>query len=204
MKKKVLVIFFLLHLMVIVALSITSIVEAFRSFHYKKKGDIPILTSFKNSIYSRKYLHNFLILSGTNTGYGFYGISVSTEKFLEVELYDSSKNLIKTELYFNFNTINGFSRFKSYASHLSNYINDTDELIKTDSSAKAKPIIAFRKSYIEKVFKYLGRSVASNTPHCHSYKVKLNTIVPINVWDSKEKQENPKRYVIKEIEFNTI
>jgi hypothetical protein len=201
--KKALSIFFLLHLLVIMALSITSIVEAFISFHHKKKANIPILTSFKNVIYSRKYLHNFLILSGTNTGYGFYGISVSTEKFLEIELYDSSKKLIKADIYFNFNTVNGFSRFKSYASHLSNYINDTEEMIKTDTLPQSKANIAFREKYIEKVFKYLGNSIAKGTPNCHSYKVKLNTVVPINVW-SKEKQENPKKYVIKEIEFNSI
>lgn len=199
MKKKI-ALFFLFHFIIIATLSVYLVIDSFVDVHYQKKSNIPVIGFLKDNVYDSKYFRNYLILSGINTGYGFYGISVSTEKYLEIDLYDSARQIIKKDNYFNFSTTSGFSRFKGYASHLANYINDTNEFLQKDNSEETKLNTAIREKYIEKVFKWLGKDIAASTPGCAYYKIKLNTVIPVNVWKQKE-NEKLLIYVIKEIEF---
>jgi len=190
----------LFHFAIILTSSLYLVIDSFVDFNYHKKVNLPVIGFLKDDVYDNEYFRNYLTVSGINTGYGFYGISVSTEKYLEIELYDSAKQLIKKDKYFNFSTTSGFSRFKGYASHLANYINDTKELLEKDSSEETKFNTGIREKYIEKVFKWMGKDIAAATPNCAYYKIKLNTVIPVNVWQQTT-TEKLLVYVIKEIEF---
>ena len=98
-------------------------------------------------------------------------------------------------------TTSGFSRLKGYASHLSNYIHDTKELLQSNTSKEGQRDIELREKYTEKIFKWLGKNIAHTTNGCTSYKVRLITIIPADIWQ-QTKKEPPQVYVIKEIEFS--
>lgn len=200
--KKRLSVFFILHFSIVLTLSAYTIITSYTDIHYNKKPNIPVLSFLKHSIYENKYFSNYLILSGINTGYGFYGINTATEKFISLELYDSNRNLIKDDAYFNFSTTSGYSRFKGFASHLANHISETESLLlKKDSTEAGKKIAELQELYTNKIFKWLGKNIARQTLGCAYYKIKLITIVPVNIW-KQVKNTIPQIYVYKELEFS--
>ncbi len=200
--QKRLSIYFLFHFLLIIILSIILLVDGYIGYKYDKKKVPVIINILKTNIYGNNYVSKYLELTGINTGYGFYGINVSTDKYFEIELYDSSKRIIKTDQYFNFSTMGGYSRFKSYASHLANYISDTKEQMQNDSNSVNRKNVEVREKYINKIFKWLGKNIAANTAGCTSYKTKLMTVVPFDIWKVAN-TELPRVYVNKEIEFPT-
>lgn len=143
----------------------------------------------------------YFILSGTNTGYGFYGIRAATEKYFTATFFDSEGRELKSDRYFDLSSPNGYSRLKGYAAFLANYITDTEKMKKENSpNAATQNFIQFREKYVEKVFKWLGQKEATLIPGCVSYKVTLLTIVPVDIWLDRSKIK-PELYVVKEKHF---
>ncbi len=200
MSKK-LTIFFVLHFFIVITLAAYMEIKDTIFHFYDKRVSIPVLGDLKNKVYDNKYFTNYLILSGINTGYGFFGLGVSTDKYLTVTLYDSSKNMIDSTDYFNFRTQTAYNRFKGYASFLANYIQETEEIALKDKSIKGIEICKTRNLYINKTFKWLGKNYSAlKNVNSRSYKVKLSTIVSNNIWEEND-NKNLQIYDIKEIEF---
>lgn len=193
-----LTIFFIVHFFIVLTLAAYLTITTYVNVHERRHPNVPVLGFLKEKVYDNKYFNNYLVFSGINTGYGFYGIRTAMENTLTIELYDSSKKFIKEDAFFNFSTTSGFSRFQGFAAHLASQLGDIEVLVK-DSSAAAKQFVKFRGMYVEKVFKWLGRKIARETAGCAYYKIKLNTVVPVDIW--RDSMETPKIYVIKEMEF---
>lgn len=58
---------------------------------------------------------------------------------------------------------------------MANYISDTKKLIQEDSLSD---LVKFRREYITKSMKWLGKKKAYSIPNCSSYRVELLTVVP--------------------------
>lgn len=160
---------------------------------------IPGLDYLVNNVYNNdKCGHGYLIISGINTGYGFFGTSVSTQKFFTLEVYDSSKNLILSDNKFGFRTTTGYERFNGFPTHLMNFIYEIDKDKKKKGNTKD---IELREQYLYKALKYLGKNVAQRYKKAKTYKVKLNTVVPYDIWADKKFRKN-QVYVKTEFEYS--
>ncbi|UGU16863.1 hypothetical protein LS482_03085 [Sinomicrobium kalidii] len=206
MKKALLILFFTGHLLLIFFQSIWTTIDGFWSFHYNKRPYIPVFNLLKQNQYTDPYY----FLTGTDTGYGFYGIHASTEKYVRATYLDSLDRVIKTDRYFNLSSTNGISRLEGYASFLVNYVAETKKIIEADTSSivdnspdvlNLRTDYKFRKDYVVKTLKWLGKKEASDLSGCTSYKVELLTIVPVDIWERKERKTKPKIYVVQEGTF---
>jgi hypothetical protein len=195
MKKYTLIIFFSFHLILVFFQGLNTTIDGYWSYHYNNIPDVPVLRIFKQNRFTDPYY----ILTGINTGYGFYGIKTSSKKFLRLTFLDSTQNLIKFDRYFGLTTSNGVSRLNGYASYLANHIADTQKLIEKDSLSQKKDadVIKFRKNYVTKSMKWLGKPLARNLEECYFYKVELLTIIPEEVKEIKNNSK-PELYVIQE------
>lgn len=187
-------VFFALHLSAIFFHAVWTTLDGYWNFHHNKLLDIPVLKWFKQHRLTTPYY----LLSGINTGYGFYGIKASTEKFFRVSYYGENDSILKVDNYFGLTRSNGIARLGSFSSYMTNYIGDTDRL--TDSNQiNIKEIddkvLAFRRDYILKIFKWMGRSSLSSSHE--AYKVDLITVLPkgLTINDDSSKLE---LYVIQE------
>ncbi len=205
MKKKILVLFFTGHLLLIFFQAFWANIDSYWNFHYDESLSIPLLSLLKQN----KYTEPYYVFSGTNTGYGFYGTHTSTEKYLKIIFLDSNDREINSDRYFKLSGTNAIKRLEGYASFLTNYVADTQKLIETDttSTSDTNPSVVllrknyqYRKDYVVKTLKWLGKQKAKNIPGCASYKVKLMTIVPQDVWERKRKIK-PNLYVVQEGTF---
>lgn len=192
MKKRLLVLFFTVHLLLILFQSIWATIDGYWSFHFNKKPYVPVFSWLKQNTRTELYY----MLSGTNTGYGFYGIKTSTKKYLLITFLDSTGNIIKSGRYFHLSTSNGISRLGGYASYLANYIADSKKIADADTTGISSEIIEFRRNYITKILKWFGKE-ASAIAGSASYKIKLLTIVPENIW-YRPRNNEPELYVIQE------
>ncbi|MDF2931620.1 MAG: hypothetical protein K0R36_951 [Chryseobacterium sp.] len=169
LKQFLLTLFFLVHLVLIFFQGINTTIDNYWSFHYKSKSDFPkLFTQNENN-------ELYYILTGINTGYGFYGIKTSSKKYFKISYYDNHNNLILTDRYMGLNSTNGIQRFGGYSSYMANYVADTEKLIKEDSLSD---LVKFRRLYITKSMKWLGKKKANLIPNCSSYRVELLTVVP--------------------------
>lgn len=202
MKKKILILFFTGHLLLIFFQALWANINSYWSFHFDKSLSIPVLNMLKQN----KYTEPYHVISGTNTGYGFYGTHTSTEKYLKIIFLDSSDKEIKSDRYFKLKGTNGIMRLEGYASFLTNYVADVDKLIKIDTTSpldtspgvlRLRKDYKFRKDYILKTLKWLGKREAKSVTDCASYSVKLLTIVPEDVW-SRNRKIKPNVYVVQE------
>ncbi|SFW77893.1 hypothetical protein SAMN02927921_04279 [Sinomicrobium oceani] len=193
MKKHILIIFFTFHLLLIFFQAVWTTVDGYWIYHFNKAPDVPGLNLFKQNPRTELYY----ILSGTNTGYGFYGIKTSTEKFLRLTFFDDTGKIIGSDRYFGLSTRSGMARLGSYASYLANYIADTEKLQEDETrSPENKGFIEFRKDYVRKALKWLGKKEAEAFPGCESYKIELLTVIPEDIRDRKDRK--PELYVIEE------
>ncbi|MBZ9620720.1 hypothetical protein [Psychroflexus lacisalsi] len=174
MKKKILILLFSVHLLLIFFQAFWTTVDMYFDIHYNKKIDIPILNVFRQNNFTEPYY----LISGINTGYGFYGIKTATEKYLRCTCYDSSDKILNQDRYFNLKTSNGISRLESL-------------------NANQLKALNYRKDYINKLFKWQGKEFAKSIPGCTSYKIELITIVPKNTEEQKLRTK-PELYVIQE------
>ncbi len=168
-KQLLLTVFFIVHLVLIFFQGINTTVDNFWSFHYQSKPDLPrFFTQNENNEW-------YYILTGINTGYGFYGIKTSSKKYFKISYYDEKNNVITTDRYFGLNSVNGIQRLGGYSSYMANYVEGTKKLMKEDSLSDQ---VKFRREYITKSMKWLGKKKAYSISNCSSYRVELLTVVP--------------------------
>ena len=194
MKKKLLILLFSLHLLLIFFQAFWATIDGYWIYHYNHRPNIPILGFLKQNPKTELYY----ILSGTNTGYGFYGIKTSSKKFFRITYLDSADNVLQYNRHFNLVTTNGASRLEGYASFLANLIADTQ--IENNDSLTARinsSFFQFKKNYVIRAIKWLGRKNEGNIANCTAYKVELLTVIPKNIWHSNHKKQ-PDMYVIQE------
>lgn len=100
-------------------------------------------------------------------------------------------------------TIDGYSSYhyneRPYIPVLANYIADTKIMVEADSTftENDSTIVRFRKDYIKKSLKWMGRKQAEASPYCTSYKIELLTILPHNA-TLGQPNIKPKLHVIEE------
>ena len=188
-------IFFAVHLFVILTLSTYLFIDA--AFNKDKKMDIFLLGSLKTEVYDSPFVRPYMILSGINTGYGFYGINVATNKYFLIDVLDDENNVISKLNVSNFKTSNSFSRFHTLPSWIYNFNVETKDLLEVENPDDK--YIGLRKTYVRKVFKHLLKSYIKDPQDNRKYLIKLVTVVPPNIW--KEKLEKNNIYVLEEFEF---
>ena len=194
-RKTLLLFFVVIHLFIIFFQGLWGDIDGFYSYHYDETLDIPILSSFKQN----KNTAPYYILTGTDTGYGFYGIHTATNKFIRITYLDSLGKPIEFDRFLKLSTLNGIMRLEGYASYLANYMAETENLIKTDNIVEEEKLklISFREDYIGKIFKWLGKKNAESIKGCSAYKVELLTILPQEI-NSGLETIKPKLYVVEQ------
>ncbi len=193
-KNKLLVIFFVIHLILIFLNAVGTTLEGYWNYHKSTDLEIPFLSGL-NNLQSFKI---YRMYTGTDTGYGFYGIKTATVKYFKLTLYDDNYKIISNDRYFGLKSSNGISRFAGYASYLSNYISETEKMIENNSDSKDQilEIAKYRETYVNKVFKWLGKKQALKVKNCTEYSIEIITIIPENI-NTRETNLKPKIYVVK-------
>lgn len=190
---KKIVAFFSLHLFIIITLQIYLVFDS-----VFEKNSIPVIGFLKKDIYSKSPMKHYLMFSGINTGYGFYGINVATNKYFIVEIININKNIIKKINVNNFNSANSFSRFSTCGSFIYNFNVETNEIKKKDKKNSERYCL-LRDKFVSKIYKYIGKREVNDIKNCESFKVKLITVVPPNIWNNKLEKNNI--YVLQEFSF---
>ena len=188
-------IFFIIHFFIIFTLSIYLFIDSIF-----EDREIPPLSFLKSYVYGSTEMRHYLVFSGINTGYGFYGVNVATNKFFLVELLDSDNKIVKTLNVSDFSTNNSFSRFSTLPSWIYNFNVETNELT-NKGEHEVKRYCELREKFIYKVYNYIGKEYASKYPHIKKYNVKLITVVPPNIWEERLEKNNV--YVLQKFEFNS-
>ena len=152
-------IYYFIHFGLIFIISVTSVINSFLDYKNFDKEKLVVLNhTIKKLLYNPIY-HSYTIFTGTNTGYGFYGINVATYKYFSVELYDKNKKLIKKTNTFGFKNQNNLARFEVLASRMANFIVENKNFPKNEDPK----LLASRKLYVNKVFKRIGLFEAKKT-----------------------------------------
>jgi hypothetical protein len=189
--------FLILHLSIACLQGFWTTIDKYYEVHYQQKFDAPYVQWARPS----SHLYPYYILSGIDTGYGFYGIHTGTEKYFAVTYFNAAGQQIKKDRLYGLSTTNGFSRLKGYAANLSNYVMDTKEL-QEGKQAASPQLINLRHKYIEKSFKWIGKQEAARIKECHSYKVEIVAIVPLqSVRNRKDASTKPFIYSVKSHTF---
>lgn len=190
-------IYFFLHFGLIFVISITSVINSFLDYHNFDKEKLVILNhTIKNLLHNPIY-NSYTIFTGTNTGYGFYGINVATYKYFNVEVYDKEKKLIKKTSTFGFKNQNNLIRFKVLASRMANFIEENKNFPKKED----KKLLKIRELYVKKIFKRIGLFEAKKISDCKYYKVTLYTLMPSDIWVDKNYNTTKKIGAYESIEF---
>ncbi len=153
--------------------------------------------SFYQRVLHNPIYHTYAVFTGTNTGYGFYGINVATYKFFTVEVYDENKNLIHKTKSFDFKNKNNLDRFDVLASKMSLYISDNKEFPENGNQR----LLELRKLYVNKMFKHIGLFEAKKHQHSTSYKTTLYTMMPEDIWSSPTYNTSKKLGIYESLEF---
>jgi hypothetical protein len=190
-------IYYFIHFALIFIISATSVINSFLDYKkFNKEKLVTLNYTIKNLLYNPIY-HSYTIFTGTNTGYGFYGINVATYKFFNVELYDENKNLIKKTNTFGFKNQNNLARFEVLASKMANYIVENKNFPKNEDYKLLKT----RELYVNKVFKHIGLFEAKKMSNCKYYKVTLYTLMPSDIRTNKNYNKTKKIGAYESIEF---
>ncbi|MGX1025047.1 hypothetical protein [Psychroflexus sp. MBR-150] len=191
-------IFFSIHFFIVSTLSIYLFIDAVS----KTKKKIPVLTHLKNDIYDSNFIRPYLVFSGINTGYGFYGINVATNKFFLIEILDEQNCIVEEINVSNFKTKNSFQRFHTLPSWLYNFKVETTELKEKSSILEEEnKYIELRDEYVKKINKHILKSYirVEDLKENYIYRIKLITVVPPDIWKSNLDKNNI--YVLEEHDF---
>lgn len=200
-KKTALIVFVIFHLVTIFSQGFWSTFDVYYEVYYKKPFSVPYL----NWTRPTEVFPPYYTLTGTDTGYGFFGIAAASSKYFQVTFFNDQGEVIAKDRTHGFTTRSGLSRFEGYASELANYTGDTEDLEKEAVTNPALlSLINYRKNYTEKSFKWLGLNGSRNIKGCSSYSVELYSIVPDNIWDKNNKNEKPEIYVLQSYDFPVI
>lgn len=186
---KKLLLYFFFHFFVIFTSSVYLGVTAYYKVrhHTDTHVNVPVVGALYK-VYSKWWFAPYLIVSGTNTGYGFYGMNVATQKFFKLDVFDKDRKLIYSGERFGLKTLGASTRFEAYPTKISNFISETN-----DMKSKAIPdtlVIRLREEYVVKVAKYLGKSATSQIKDAKYYRVTLNALIPINIWTNESLTKN--------------
>ncbi|WP_316757502.1 hypothetical protein [Pedobacter aquatilis] len=190
--------FFLFHFTIMIVSCSIGTITAYFGFHNKhlpKKGEVKL--DFNNILLNNPIVDNYTIFSGTNTGYGFYGVNVATEKIFMVDLFDQTGKKISTVTTFGLNKASSIQRFNVLPSVLFNLISENKTVYKKQvDSAEQKKVLVLEK-YINKMFKHVGLYSARANKDCKSYSVKLCALGLNDIW-AKENYSNSKSILVYE------
>lgn len=192
-------IFFTFHFFTILFISIFSTLISFLDFHEIENDKI-------KNIYAT-YINNPLIViytqfSGCNTGYGFYGINVATNKYFSVKVYDQNNKFMYEHSNFNFKNKNNEDRFNTIASRISLDLLDIQKLKKDNKLNKNDKEIKTTNEFKNKVFKYLAKKTVFENKN-NNITVQLNFVIPDNIWN-KNYNLNTKIGINEKIKFNRM
>jgi len=190
-------IYYFIHFGLIFIISLTSVINSFLDFNNFDKKKLTAINLTIKSITNNPVYHIYTIFTGTNTGYGFYGINVATHKFFTVELYDGDKNLIRKTKTFGFKNQNNLARFEVLASKMANYIVENKNFPNTEDPK----LLEIRQLYVEKIFKNIGLSEARKTDECKFYNVILYSLMPSDIWEDNNYNKTKRIGVYESIEF---
>ncbi|MFC5047975.1 hypothetical protein ACFSTE_01015 [Aquimarina hainanensis] len=203
--KKVLKTFLLIHFFIIILSSTFLFLNSYLEFHHKTKIENPVVNGTLDYILNNPIIKNYRILSGTNTGYGFYGINVATEKFFVVEVLDKDCNKIKEVTTFGLHKKNSLSRFQVLSSGIFNLISENRHRKKELKKKPSKALEAqakFDDKYVDKIFKYVGLTAAKNTRNAAYYNVKLLALHPKEIWKEEQYDQKTSAFIYKQIEYD--
>lgn len=164
-----------------------------------EKNDVIILSYLKQQVYNNSAAKYYLLFSGINTGYGFYGINVATNKYYFVEAFDQKNKLITKTDVSDFQTKNSYCRFTTLPSWLYNFNVETEDLRKKGRNKETKKYCELRDRYLRKVYECIGVSSVKHIKNCKNFNIKLVTVVPPNIWNSDLEKNNI--YVLQKFSF---
>lgn len=182
-------VFFCIHFFIIIILSIYLFLDSILD----SKKDFPIVSFLKKDVFDSNYIRPYLVFTGINTGYGFYGVNVATNKFFLIEILDKKNNIIKKINVSDFKTKNSFSRFHTLPSWLYNFKVETKELKdKGLVSKNDEKYIKLRDEYVKKVNKHILNSYINKNElnKEFTYVIKLITVVPPDIWNNNLEKNN--------------
>lgn len=174
-------IYYFIHFGVIFIISFIGTIYTYKDYKNISSYRLEKASNFIKNLINNPVYHCYAILTGTNTGYGFYGINVATYKFFKVELYDMNGNILKTIITFDIKNQNNLARFEILASRMANYVVENKNYPKNGN----KKILRFRKEVVRKIFKQIGLYEAKKQKNCKYYITTLYTLQPINIWETK-------------------
>ncbi len=189
--------YYFVHFILIFIVSFMAVINSFIDYHKFDKDKLYYANGLIKKVLFNPNYHIYTVLTGTNTGYGFYGINVATYKFFRVELYDKDNNVINTTSTFDFKNQNGLARFEVLASKMANYIVENKNYPKNED----KKILKTRKLYVNKIFKCIGKFIATKNKKCNKYRVTLYTLMPSDIWVDNKFNESKKIGIYESIEY---
>lgn len=190
--------YYFTHFGLIFIVSVSAVVNSYLVYKKRDVGIPAALNHFiEKEVVDNPIYHAYSICTGTNTGYGFYGINVATHKYFSVELYDKDKKRIAKTRTFGFKKQNNLARFEVLASRIANYISDNKEFPKDGD----KKLLEMRKLYVNKIFKHIGLYEARKTKGCKYYKTTLYTLIPSDIWRDENYNTHKKVAIYKSLEF---
>jgi hypothetical protein len=188
---KKIIFLFIFHFFIIIVLQLYAFIDS----AFEKK--LTTLKFLKNNVFENTICKHYLIYSGINTGYGFYGINVATNKIFLIEAMDSQNRIIKKFDVSNFKTKSTYARFSTIVSWFYNFNVENEEIKK--KSGKNSRIYKLREKYLKKIYQDIGEFSVKDLKNCKSFKIKMVTVVPPDIWNTTLQKNNI--YVLQEYSF---
>lgn len=182
----------------IIISSIISTIGSFFDIHKIKSDRFSVVNELFNHFLNNPLYRGFAIFSGINTGYGFYGINISTHKYFEVELFDGQNCLISSTKDFGIERQNNLIRFEVLASKMANFISENKEFELNENDR----VLEIRKLYVEKIFKYVGKYEAKKDKKCLYYRTTLYSLMPSDIWIDHHYNRNITSFIYESIYFD--
>lgn len=200
--KKAIKIFFVFHILLIFISSIFLTITSYLEFKNKLDNKSSVYLN-GNWLLNNPLFYTYKIISGTNTGYGFYGINVGTEAYFLVKVYDKKNNLIYTTTTHGITKKNSITRFMTLS--CSELCSNSDIEKEKNELKKAKKAIKINVNEVfsNKIFKYIGLYDTKNINKSdyEYYTVSLYCLNPKNIWNLTKTKNDIKKTKIKELKF---
>jgi hypothetical protein len=193
--------YFLFHILLISISSIYLVFTGYLDFKNLLDNKNKAIIYYDNII-NNTIFNEYKKISGTNTGYGFYGINVATEAYFLVQVYNNKNKLIYSTTTQNIYRKNTLSRFMvlSCSELNSDYEIEKENKQNLKSNQKTQPSI--KEKYSNKIFKYIGlHTIKEFDKDYFYYTVTLYCLNPKNIWNSKNTKNDITKAKIKEVKF---
>lgn len=191
-------VFILFHFCVILFISIFSTLISYLDFH---KFESDKVKKVYNILVNNPLIIIYTQFTGCNTGYGFYGINVATNKYFSVSAYDDNDNFIFEHSNFKFKNKLNEDRFNTLSSRISLDILELQK-IKNNNKDSKDDVYKANNEFKNKIFKYLAKETVFND-EVKSVTVQLNFVMPDNIWNNNYNL-NTKIGINEKIKFNRL